>query len=389
LNADGTFDQNFNSEGKLFITKYQDPANIKLGLLSTGSFIIAGTATKVNEEGSTLFIEKVNPDGSIDSSFNIKEIEELQKGAFNSSISILEMKILHDDEIILAGIFGIKSYEFNYQIIKLNVDGSLNNGFGNNGIINYVGGYGLHGIAFQPDGEIITFSLDSLARFNIDGSLDTDFGNGGYIPTNPVYMLQVQADNKLLMINQFGDLSRYFNDQEYSISNFKITKFTLINAINNEELMVLDTGNVNVIDLLALGTNEINIRAYTDPEVIGSIKFNLMGDYTLSRIENTEPYALFRNDGENFFNWHPNAGYYHFVALPYTEADGKGDVKVPSSVSFSIISNVPRIEKLMLINANKDSEIFEIVYDNNIINLNEISTSEINIRILILKLQVV
>jgi hypothetical protein len=92
-----------------------------------------------------------------------------------------------------------------------------------------------------------------------------------------------------------------------------------------------------VINLQEIGTNEINIRAYTDPEPTGSVRFVLSGAQNHNHIENNSYYALFANAGEDFFSWEPLFGNYFLTATPYTEARGQGEEGNPLTVSFSII----------------------------------------------------
>src|SRR5262249_47069880 len=55
-------------------------------------------------------------------------------------------------------------------------------------------------IAVQPDGKIVTGSLEGLTRFTANGSLDTGFGSGGAVSTGKTVIskLAFLPDGKIL-----------------------------------------------------------------------------------------------------------------------------------------------------------------------------------------------
>ncbi len=113
-------------------------------------------------------------DGDLDPTFGIggKVIGENNEGVGTDSIAIQP-----DGKILIAGRRGV-------QLVRYNVDGSRDLGFGDGGTAS---GFGL--VALQPDGRIVTagsvgvgFLVDmALRRHNADGSLDPTFGSGGEV----------------------------------------------------------------------------------------------------------------------------------------------------------------------------------------------------------------
>lgn len=129
--------------------------------------------------------------------------------AFGSSVAIQT-----DGKILLAG-RSLTGYANNLTLIRYNADGSLDSGFGKDGLVNIDSGNGGEGdwsLIIQNDGKILVAgearaSSDgyALARFNANGSLDNDFGGGGIVfasfgedsLSNP--KMAVQLDGKILV----------------------------------------------------------------------------------------------------------------------------------------------------------------------------------------------
>ena len=97
-----------------------------------------------------------------------------------------------------------------------------------------------------------------------------------------------------------------------------VVSFTLINAVTDLPVAGFDPiPNGASIDLVAIGTNQLSIRANTNPAVVGSVVFNMVGFNGGSdhgKTENVSPYALFGDTagGTDYRPWSPNspvAGY--------------------------------------------------------------------------------
>ncbi|MEJ7677499.1 MAG: hypothetical protein WKG06_06430 [Segetibacter sp.] len=80
----------------------------------------------------------------------------------------------------------------------------------------------------------------------------------------------------------------------------------------------------DVINLAALPTTQLNIRANTNFAIVGSVEFNLSGQLTRNHIENYAPYALFANKKGDYFGWTPSKGEYSLTATPYEGKKGSG-----------------------------------------------------------------
>jgi uncharacterized delta-60 repeat protein len=155
-------------------------------------------------------VAKINPDGSLDSSFNIGN-------GFNASA--ITSTVQFDGKILIAGNFTqYKSTSIN-RVARLNPDGSLDSSFNiGNGFNNTVSS-----IKLQSDNKIIVVGnfteynnnpINRIARLNPDGSLDSSFNIGNGF-NEPVSSIAIQSDNKLLIT---GNFTSYNNNSSNRIA---------------------------------------------------------------------------------------------------------------------------------------------------------------------------
>lgn len=112
-------------------------------------------------------------------------------------------------------------------IIQYNADGSLDQSFGDKGIVTFAGGP-IRSIALQTDGKFVVVGGNGateyvLARFNTDGTLDTSFDGDG-IRTGTGYMLDVaiQGDGKIVIV---GRISAQFGVFRFNVDGTADTSF--------------------------------------------------------------------------------------------------------------------------------------------------------------------
>lgn len=177
---------------------------------------------------------RCSSNGTLDETFGIGGIVITNVGGINDRISSLNIQ--SDGKLVVSG-YSVNniSYE-NFCVARYNVNGSLDNGFGNNGFsITVVEDSDYDAItsqAIQPDGKIVVSGIIGSAenvdfgivRYNMNGFIDTSFGNNGIVITDfsngierPFSML-VQPDSKIVVVGQsFGEtddylISRYNSD---------------------------------------------------------------------------------------------------------------------------------------------------------------------------------
>ncbi len=182
LNADGSVDTSFNSGLGANAPIYS------LLIQPDGKVIAGGEFTKFNEQVRNHLV-RLNPDGSVDSTFN-------------ASTGVVHSLALQSDSRILVG------GNFNLLIIRLNSNGSLDNTFTSN-----TSGFGgtVSAIVVQADQKILVgggFSQFSnstssnLVRLNPNGSVDASFdiGNG---TNNGISDIVIQSDGKIIIGGSF------------------------------------------------------------------------------------------------------------------------------------------------------------------------------------------
>jgi hypothetical protein len=118
-----------------------------------------------------------------------------------------------------------------------------------------------------------------------------------------------------------------------------VTSFTLINAETDQPVPGYDPmENGVVLDLSALPTRKLNIRANTQPEKVGSVLFVLDGR-PRDRAEWRAPYALFGDATKgDYVPWTPAAGEHTLSAVPYEHADARGQAGRALTLVFYVVA---------------------------------------------------
>ena len=168
-----------------------------------GCLLIAGQFTMI-DTASASHIARLNPDGSIDTSFHV---------GVGPNSNILSMAYQPDGKILIAGTFTQVNGVSRNRIARLMHDGSLDTSF-------HVGSganQSLWKVVLQPNGKILIggglssyngVSRNRIARLNSDGSLDASFDPGSgamsIIPSNAkVSGITIQPDGCLLVCGKF------------------------------------------------------------------------------------------------------------------------------------------------------------------------------------------
>src|SRR5687768_6342401 len=81
-----------------------------------------------------------------------------------------------------------------------------------------------------------------------------------------------------------------------------VTSFTLVNADTNQDIGPLSGGST--VNLAALPTRNLNVRANTNPATVGSVRFGLDG-VSSYRVESVGPYALAGDTAGDYAAWTP------------------------------------------------------------------------------------
>jgi len=195
LNTDGTIDNTFNSNPGF------DAIVFSLNIQSDGRIIVGGS---FESYGATAVkrIARLNPDGSIDNTFN-------SNPGFNNTVRAVKLRF--DGKMFVGGNFTSYKGTTVEHIALLNANGNLDTtfvsdpGFNNNP-------EALHN---QRDGKIIAAgdftsyggtAVGYLARLNIDGSLDTTFYSGpGF--NDQIEDMEVRPNGKILVVGSIEEFN--------------------------------------------------------------------------------------------------------------------------------------------------------------------------------------
>lgn len=116
-----------------------------------------------------------------------------------------------------------------------------------------------------------------------------------------------------------------------------VVSFTLINADSNAPIPGYDPlTDGSTLDFTTLPTRNLNIRANTNPSVVGSVRFALDGNSNF-RTENVAPYALAGDNSGDYLPWTPPLGGHTLTATPFTEANAGGSAGTPLTIAFTVV----------------------------------------------------
>lgn len=172
-----------------------------------GKLVAAGTARL-----TPAAIVRYNADGSLDTSFG-------DDGIVTPDIELYPraLAVQADGKIVAAGLT-YRGTRGLFGLIRLNVDGTMDESFGKDGLVRTAVGTrfnAAHALVLQNDGKLVAGGVGgkrggpqtsefAVARYNPDGSLDSSFSADGKVVTrmgpenDRVEALVVQGDGKLV-----------------------------------------------------------------------------------------------------------------------------------------------------------------------------------------------
>ena len=196
LNPDGSLDSSFSAP-----LSAGEPAPYvrSLAIQPDGKILVGGTFTYMSSIGGGRFLARLNPDGSVDPSF--------LHGMSGVDNSVYSLALQSDGKILVRGFFAFVDGVLRNGFARLNADGSLDASFA------YPpDGYAPENFALQNDGKILIGvnqgSGYGIVRLNTDGTPDPSFLNGSVSVNNPCGMsIAIQGDGKILMAGCFTTLN--------------------------------------------------------------------------------------------------------------------------------------------------------------------------------------
>lgn len=284
FNTDGTKDTSFNiGTGATLGSSLRD-----IAIQPDGKILIAGSPLLWNGQ-ATAPIHRINPDGSLDTSFVLGV----------SSTYFHRLAVLSDGKIVGIGNFTVNGSA--QKITKLNSDGSLDTTFINKPITSAVNCLG-----FQSDNKILIGGFldeydgvkkNSFVRLETNGNLDTTFNlNTGL--NNQVNTIALQPDGKTLL---GGD-------------------FTAFDGVSqNNIIRINDDGTKD--NLLAIGTGFDNTVKHIKVQSDGKIVVG--GSFTTFNGTAANSLIRLNNDGTKDTSFSIGSGFNEYVKAIALQPDGK------------------------------------------------------------------
>jgi uncharacterized delta-60 repeat protein len=312
LNVDGTFDETFNVG-----SGFNNIIN-GINVQSDGKILVVGEFTTCNGVSKNRIV-RLNIDGTIDSTFDIGT------GANDILYAVV---IQADKKILVVGRFTTFNGNSKNNIVRLNVDGTIDSTFNVTTGANYT----INSCVIQPDGKILIagyfttyngVARNRIARLNTDGTLDTTFtstiASNSYIKT-----ICLQSDGRIIIGGNF--------------TSYNGTSVNYIARLNSDS--TLDT-TFNVGTGFDYPVNSIAIQA--DGKLVVGGKFYEYNSTACKRI------ARLNIDGsiDSAFSLSPNSGTDDVVNTIAIKSNGK----ILLGGSFSHCNNFTR-NRIASINAN-------------------------------------
>jgi uncharacterized delta-60 repeat protein len=212
LNADGTVDSGWGTKLLDFNGANDEAAGVTIDP-ATGNIIVAA-----NSNGD-FSVARYTPSGALDPTFASGGKVVVDMGSTDIASGVI---VQSDGKIVVAG-----TSNGNFALLRLNIDGSLDNSFGSGGKIytDFGSSESAAGVVLQSDGKIVvagtTNNNFALARYNTDGSLDSSFGTGGKQITDlgsneNATSIALQSDGKIIL---GGSSNGNFIAARYNSSN--------------------------------------------------------------------------------------------------------------------------------------------------------------------------
>lgn len=279
-NANGTSDNTFAAAGKSIAVFGQNKNYVAAAVLQNDGKILVGNMY-YNAAIDNLYhheIIRFNANGSLDTAFGIN-------GKAVVDFEVSSLAVQPDGKILVAGTGTPNTPNAGYNLTRFNTNGSLDNGFDNDGTAladNWNAYYGKATVLLQPDGKIVVAGSAShpdlfndtpafvAVRFTTNGVLDTTFGTNGRAAMLAndncfAYAAFSQADGKILLAGQsFGGSMIYFTGGRFDTNGAVDTSYGT--AGTSSGALAYDYRVINNIQLQRDGKLLVALSQYNQPQ---------------------------------------------------------------------------------------------------------------------------
>ena len=306
----GSLDKSFSSDGKA-ITDFgfgNDVGNAVV-IQKDGKIVVSGFA--YNGSNNDFGLARYNTDGSLDKTFGIAHTGKVITDLTLSDDAATCMALQTNGEIIVAGYATLPIGGKGFALARYNTNGALDNTFNTNGkVITDFGGNDdeITSVAIQDNGKIVVAGYTNsnsitgydyaLARYNMNGSLDNTFGNGGKVITNLNISnpgddfgegVAIQSNGKIVVAGYTEAASGNYN---MTVVRYTTSGFLDNNFSGDGKMFINLFGNpVNVARAVAIQPNDgrIIVAGYTNASS-NHLNFALLRCNTNGTLDNSFSY---------------------------------------------------------------------------------------------------
>ena len=262
--ADGSVDTDFGDGGTVLtdLGSSDYAQSIAVQQLAGDDFRILLTGYS----GNRFAIAAYTDTGNLDTSFSSggKFVLDLPGVRFET---LYDVSVQPDGKVIAAGRGYSSSNNYDFTVVRLDADGSLDTSFGGDGIVTTNFGaashdYGYH-VAYH-DGKLIVAGQAAnnfgVARYNADGTLDSSFGGDGLVTTDlagssdNVEGLLVQEDGKIV-VGGYGNNGS--NSSDFALVRYNVDG-SIDTSFGDQDGIVLT--NINGYDRVTSMTTDAEGR---------------------------------------------------------------------------------------------------------------------------------
>jgi uncharacterized delta-60 repeat protein len=240
LNPNGSFDNSFGTAGAVLANLFgEDESANAIAIQSDGKIVLAGDRYANNV--SVFAAARFNSDGSLDPSFSGDGKQSTAIGTLSDVAYAVAIQT--DGKIVLAGQSNTAAVS-DFALVRYLSDGSLDASFSGDGMLTTSpsnGGDYAYSVAIQADGKILaggwaagsnSISDFTLVRYLSDGSLDAGFGNNGIVVTD----FDTGNDKAYAMVLHQGKILLAGSSDKNSQTAFALARFVGGGSVGAQDL---------------------------------------------------------------------------------------------------------------------------------------------------------
>lgn len=299
FDSSGKLDPTFGTAGLVIGNFSTGKISLNSALLQSSGMIVTGGIVYNDYLDSQFVMTRFDSNGNFDNSFGTDGL------VLRNFLNVKSIIAQSDEKILVAG-FSIADSNRDFVLLRFNPDGSVDNGFGTNGVVTTsIGAKDFaHDITIQSDGKIVLVgavqnisgeyhSDFAIVRYFDDGNLDTSFGSNG------IKIIDIDDMDEAQSVKMQSDDKIVFSGWSSSISG-QTTSFQVIRLFPNGDI---DTafGESGVFSSpIRFSSHEQLIQFQEDAKilVVGAVSTTSAYDIAMIRLQpNGAPDTTFGTNG--------------------------------------------------------------------------------------------